>query len=46
MHIITIDSSKGYKKIGNPNSVRLETFMLLLSTIIVTFGKSFISMII
>lgn len=37
---------KTTKKIGNANSVKLGTFMLLLSSIIVTFGKSFISMII
>lgn len=37
---------KATKKIGNANSVRLGVFMLLLSSIIVTFGKSFISMII
>ena len=34
------------KKIGNANSIRLGTFMLLLSSIIVTFGNSFISMVI
>ena len=34
------------KKIGNANSVRLGAFMLLFSAIIVTFGKSFISMVI
>lgn len=33
-------------KIGNANSIRLGTLMMLLSTIILTFGKSFTSMII
>ena len=34
------------KKIGNTNSIRLGTLMLFLSSIIVTFGKSFASMLI
>ena len=36
---------KAIQKIGNTNSVRLGVFMLLLSSIIVTFGKSFASMV-
>lgn len=34
------------KRIGNANSIRLGALMLLLSSIILTFGKSFISLII
>ncbi len=34
------------KKIGNTNSIRLGAFMLFLSSVILTFGKSFISMVI
>ena len=34
------------KKIGNTNSIKLGALMLLISSIIVTFGNSFISMII
>lgn len=34
------------KKIGNTNSIRLGAFMLFLSSIILTFGKSFISIVI
>lgn len=34
------------KKIGNANSIKLGALMLLISSIIVTFGNSFISMII
>lgn len=33
------------KKIGNANSIRLGCFLLLISSIILTFGKSFIAMI-
>lgn len=33
-------------KIGNANSIKLGTFMLFLASLILTFGKSFISMII
>lgn len=34
------------KRIGNANSIRLGALMLLLSSVILTFGKSFISLII
>lgn len=34
------------KKIGNTNSIRLGAFMLFLSSVILTFGKSFISIVI
>lgn len=34
------------KKIGNTNSIRLGALMLFLSSVILTFGKSFISLII
>lgn len=34
------------KKIGNVNSVRLGSFLLFISSIILTFGKSFYSLII
>lgn len=37
---------KTTKKIGNTNSIRLGAFMLFLSSVILTFGKSFISMVI
>lgn len=33
------------KKLGNINSIRVGCFLLLLSSIILTFGKSFISMV-
>lgn len=33
------------KKIGNVNSIKLGCFLLLLSSIILTFGKSFIAMV-
>ena len=34
------------KKIGNTNSIRLGVFLLFLSSVILTFGKSFISIVI
>lgn len=37
---------KTTKKIGNTNSIRLGAFMLFLSSVILTFGKSFISIVI
>lgn len=37
---------KATKRIGNANSVRLGAFMLFLSSVILTFGKSFISLVI
>lgn len=36
---------KATKKIGNINSIRLGSLMLFLSSVILTFGKSFISMV-
>ena len=36
---------KTTKKIGNMNSIRLGSLMLFLSSVILTFGKSFISMV-
>lgn len=37
---------KATKKIGNVNSIRLGALMLFISSVILTFGKSFISLII
>ena len=36
---------KATKKIGNVNSIRLGALMLFISSVILTFGKSFISLI-
>lgn len=37
---------KATNKIGNVNSIRLGTFMLFISSVILTFGNTFISMVI
>lgn len=37
---------KATKKIGNANSIRLGALMLFISSVILTFGKSFISLVI
>lgn len=44
MYIITKTNIKGCKKIGNVNSLRLGTILILIASLILTFGKSFVLM--
>lgn len=44
MYIITKTNIKGCKKIGNVNSLRLGTILILFASLILTFRKSFVLM--